>query len=64
MEKLKSGLRLIILGNVLYILYLYFTGSETSNFGDFSSGLLLGLSIGANLVGIVLTCMYISKNKK
>ena len=64
MKNLKSGLTLIILGNLLYLAYIYFTGNETSNFGDFSSGLLLGLSIGSNLVGIVLTVSYISKNKE
>lgn len=64
MKNLKSGLTLIILGNLLYLAYIYFTGNETSNFGDFSSGLLLGLSIGSNLVGIILTVSYISKNKE
>lgn len=64
MKNLKSGLTLIILGNLLYLAYIYFTGNETSNFGDFSSGLLLGLSIGSNLVGIILTASYISKNKE
>ena len=64
MKNLKSGLTLIILGNLLYLVYIYFTGNETSNFSDFSSGLLLGLSIGSNLVGIILTVSYISKNKE
>lgn len=58
MKNLKLGLTLIILGNLLYLAYIYFTGNETSNFGDFSSGLLLGLSIGSNLVGIILTVSY------
>lgn len=64
MKNLKSGLTLIILGNLLYLVYIYFTGNETSNFSDFSSGLLLGLSIGSNLVGTILTVSYISKNKE
>lgn len=64
MKNLKLGLTLIILGNLLYLAYIYFTGNETNNFGDFSSGLLLGLSIGSNLVGIILTVSYISKNKE
>lgn len=61
MNKLKTGISLIILGNILYLAYIFFTGNETSNFGDFSKGLLLGLSIGSNLVGIILTVVYISK---
>ena len=64
MKKLKIGTLLIILGNLLYLAYIYFCGNETSDFGNFSSGLLLGLSIGCNLVGIILTVAYMSKNNK
>ena len=64
MKKLKTGTLLIILGNLLYLAYIYFCGSETSDFGNFSRGLLLGLSIGANLVGIILTVAYMSKNNE
>ena len=64
MDKLKKGISLIILGNILYLAYIFFTGNETSSFGDFSRGLLLGLSIGTNLVGIILTVIYISKSDK
>ena len=35
-----------------------------SNFIDFSSGLLLGLSIGCNFIGILITILYISKINK
>ena len=62
MKKLKTGTLLIILGNLLYLAYIYFCGNETSDFGDFSSGLLLGLSVGVNSVGIILTVAYMSKN--
>lgn len=64
MDKLKTGISLIIIGNLLYLAYIFFTGNETSSFGDFSRGLLLGLSIGTNLVGIILTVIYISKSDK
>ena len=64
MKKEKLGLFLILLGNLLYLSYIYFSGNETSNFIQFTSGLLLGLSIGTNLIGIVITSMYISKNKE
>ena len=64
MKKLKTGTLLIILGNLLYLAYIYFCDNETSDFGDFSSGLLLGLSIGVNLVGIILTVAYMSKNNE
>ena len=39
MDKLKTGISLIILGNILYLAYIFFTGNETSSFGDFSRGL-------------------------
>lgn len=62
MKKLKSGISMIILGNLLYLSYIFFTGNESNSFSDFSSGLLLGLSIGCNLIGIILVAIYTSKN--
>ncbi len=59
----KMGISLIILGNLLYIANLLFGRNDVaSSFGDFSSGLLIGLSIGSNLVGIVLTVANMAKN--
>lgn len=43
---------------------IYFARNETSNFGDFGSGILLGLSIGINLIGIIITVKYISQSHK
>ncbi len=63
MNKLKSGISLIILGNILYLSYIFFTGNETSSFGEFTNGLLLGLSVGTNLVGIILSIVYIVEEK-
>ena len=64
MKNLKTGILLIILENLLYLGYLIFNGTTTSSFCDFSSGVLIGLSIACNLIGIVLTVAYISKNTK
>ena len=64
MNKLKTGIFLIIIGNLLYLSYIFFTGNETSSFGEFTKGLLLGLSVGTNLVGIILLIIYVSKEKK
>lgn len=64
MKKLKTGISLIILGNLLYLAYMYFNGNSLSSFSDFSSGLLVGLSIGCNFIGIILTVTYMSKNNK
>lgn len=64
MNKGKIGILMIILGNILYLAYTFFVGNETTPFGEFSSGLLLGLSIGINLTGIILLVIYISKNEK
>ena len=63
MNKSKIGLSLIILGNALYILHLFFSQSAESCFGDFANGLLVGLSIGVNLLGIILVAMSLSKKK-
>ena len=64
MSKLKTGLSLIVLGNVLYLAYTFFTKGWNSSFGDFASGVLLGISIGVNLIGIVLSALYVSNENK
>lgn len=64
MKNQKIGLLLIILGNLLYWIYVIISNVNTSDFGDFFKGLLLGMSIAINLVGIVLTAIYISKQKE
>ena len=63
MNKLKTGISLIILGNILYLSYIFFAGNETSSFGEFTKGILLGLSVGTNLVGIILSIIYVAKEK-
>ena len=64
MKQLKTGTLLIILGNLLYLAFIFFSGNETSDLGKFSSGLLVGLSIGCNFIGIILIVAYMSKNSK
>ena len=64
MKNQKRGLLLIILGNLLYWLYVIINNVNTSDFGAFFKGLLLGTSIAINLVGVVLTAIYISNKKK
>lgn len=64
MKKLKIGTFLIVLGNVLYLVSMSLMDSNSSSFGDFSSGLLICLSIGSNLIGIILMVSYMSQNKK
>lgn len=64
MNKLKTGISLIILGNLLYLAHIFFARNEASNFSDFSSGLLVGLSIGCNFIGIILSIAYMPKNDK
>lgn len=63
MKNEKLGISLIILGNILYLFYTFFCGNETTSFGNFTSGVLLGLSIGINLIGIVLVVSKIRKDK-
>ena len=64
MNQLKAGTFLIVLGNLLYLVFTFFSVNVTSNFGKFSSGLLVGLSIGCNFIGIILLVAYMSKNNK
>lgn len=62
-KNIKIGTFLIVLGNLLYLAFTVFSKDEISSFGQFTSGLLVGLSIGCNLVGIILLVAYMSKNK-
>lgn len=64
MKKPKIGFLLIILGNLLYWLICDYQPVNTSDFGDFFKGLLLGMSIAISLVGIILIAIYISKQKE
>ena len=41
-----------------------FDGSTRSDFSDFSSGVLIGLSLGCNLIGIILAAKEIKSNEK
>ncbi len=64
MKELKVSLSLIVLGNLLYLAFIIFSGNETSDFDKFTSGLLIGLSLGCNLVGIILTVAYMARHNK
>lgn len=64
MKEGKLGVFLIILGNLLYLSYIFFGNKVSSSFSEFSSGVLLGLSIATNLVGIILTAKNIAENGK
>ena len=62
-KQTKIGIILIIVGEVLYFLQSYLNKNYT-NLNDFISGLLLGISIGLNLLGIIISVASISKNEK
>ncbi len=62
-KQTKIGIILIIVGEVLYFIQSYLSKNYT-NHNDFISGLLLGISIGLNLLGIIISVASISKNKK
>lgn len=62
-KQTKIGIILIILGEVLYFLQSYLSKNYT-NLNDFISRLLLGSSIGLNLLGIIISVASISKNEK
>ena len=64
MKKENYGILLIILGNLLYLSYIFLGSKVSSNFGDFSSGVLLGLSVATNIVGIIATVYSMSKKGK
>lgn len=44
--------------------YIYFNGNESNSTSEFSSGLLLGLSIRINLVEIIILALYVKNISK
>ena len=60
---LQSSVILLVLGEILSWALNYFEESNTSAFFVFSSGLLLGLSAGMKLIGIILILIYIVKSR-
>lgn len=61
LKKLKVSLILIVLGNVLYWILSFLSNSDNSAFSEFTSGLLLGIAVGVNIIGILLLIYYIVK---
>jgi len=61
---LKASVLLIILGEILSWLLNYFGIIGTSAFSEFTPGVLLGLSVGMKLVGIILIIVFIVKKDK
>ena len=55
---------LLILGEMLYWLLTYFFKNSTSNFSELTSGILLGLSVGMKIIGIILLLISIAKYSK
>jgi hypothetical protein len=64
MKNLKTGITLIVLGNVLYVSKDFFDSVVSSNFSDFTQGFLLGSGVGLNVIGIILVFVYMARKGK
>ena len=62
-KKLVSATVLIIVAEVLSLSRMYFVEGAT-NFSEFTSGVLLGLSVGMEIVGVVLLFCIATYDKK
>ena len=63
LKKLKTALIMILFGNGFYLLHTYFLQKQSSSFSQFSQGILLGLSVGSNIVGFILLIISVVKIK-
>ena len=61
LKKLKTSASLIIIGEILSWAVSYFSNNDISNFSEFTSGVLLGITKGIKLIGIVLLIISIVK---
>ena len=64
MKNFKTGITLIVFGNVLYVAKDFFDNVTSSNFSDFTQGFLVGLGIGLNVIGIILVFIYLAREGK
>lgn len=64
MKNLKTGITLIVLGNVLYVSKDFFSSILKNGFGDFTEGFLLGCGVGLNVIGIILVFVYLGRQAK
>ena len=64
LKKLKLSAALIIVGELLSWTQNYFASDASSNFSEFTSGVLLGLPVGMKLIGIILIILLIVKYPK
>ena len=64
MDEVKLGIASIIFGNLLYLLYISLTKIKTTAFGDLCKGVLLGISVAINMIGVVIIIIYVVKNDK
>ena len=62
-KKLISATILIVLAEVISLSRTYFT-EGTSSISSFTSGILLGLSIGMEIIGIILLLICIATYDK
>lgn len=62
-KKLVFATTLIVLAEVLSLSRVYFT-EGTSRFSSFTSGILLGLSVGMEIIGIILLLICIATYDK
>lgn len=63
-KKLKLSALLIIFGEILSFALDLFGNNDISEFGEFTTGVLLGISVGMKLIGIILLIYYIVKFNK
>ena len=59
-KKLKLSVLLIILGEILSFALDLFGNNDISEFGEFTTGVLLGISVGMKLIGIILLVAVIT----
>lgn len=64
MKNLKLGITFIVLGNLLYLANSFFGRCDVSDFESLSDGLMLGLAVITNIIGIVLLFIYMADESK
>lgn len=63
-KEIKISIVLIIMGEALFLVNKYLLGDKTGNITNFTSGVLVGISLGLKLTALIILIIKIAKKEK
>lgn len=63
-KEIKISIVLIIMGEALFLVNKYLLGDKTGNITNFTSEVLVGISLGLKLTALIILIIQIAKKEK